>query len=128
MKLSTGKIVLGAALAMSLGTFTFPAGASLPPMAQTKSVEKKNVPIQIAELGQKIDEKADEVKAEARGAKDAVVAEHRRHEANEYRHRTIGGKIDSKVGEVKNEAKGAANAVDRAHDQHEALEHAEGRD
>jgi len=129
MKLSTSKIVLGATLALSVGAFTYPASASIP-TAQSRASVRKNVGIQIAQvpLSQKVDEKADEVKSEAKGAKNAVVAEHRRHEANESRHHTIGGKIDSKVGEVKNEAKGAANAVDRAHDQHEALEHSEGRD
>jgi len=127
MKISTGKIVLGATLAISLSTFSFPVSASIPPTAQTKSVERKNAPIQLAELGQKIDEKADEVKAEATGAKNAVVAAHRQHERNERLHHTIGGKIDSKVGEVKNETTGAANAIDSAHEHHEALEHAEGR-
>ena len=128
MKLSTSKIVLGATLALSVGAFTCSASASIP-TAQSRADVRKNVGIQIAQvpLGQKVDEKADEVKAEAKGAKDAVVAEHRRHEANEALPHTVGGKIDSKVGEVKNEATGAANAVDRAHDQHEALEHSEGR-
>jgi len=130
MKLSTGKIVLGATLAISVGAFTFPAGASIPPIAQNKSVAGKNVGIQLAQvpIERKVDEKADEVKSGAVGAKNAVVAVHRRHERNEYRHHTVGSKIDSKVSEVKNEAKGAGRAVERAHDNHEALEHAEGRD
>ena len=127
MKLSTGKVVLGATLAISLSAFTFPTSASIPPTAQTKSVERKNAPIQLAELGQKIDEKADEVKSEARGAKNAVVAAHRRHEAGESRHHTVGGKIDSKAGEMRDETTGAANAVEGAHARHEALEHSEGR-
>jgi hypothetical protein len=62
------------------------------------------------------------------GAKNAVVAAHRKHERNERLHHTVGGKIDAKVGEVKNETTGAANAIDRAHENHEALEHSEGRD
>jgi hypothetical protein len=128
MKLLTGKIVLGATLAISLGAFTLPAGASVPPMAQHESVNRQIVGVQIAEAGRVIDEKADEVKAEATGAAHAVRAVHRRHERNEYRHRTIGSKLDSKVDEVKNETTGAGRAIERAHDRHEALEHAEGRD
>jgi len=128
MKLSTGKIVLGATLAISVGAFTFPATASIPPTAQNKSVAKKTVGIQLAQVGRHVDEKVDEVNNGARGAKNAVVAVHRRHERNEWRHRTIGGKLDSKVSEVKNEARGAGHAIERAHNQHEALERSEGRD
>jgi hypothetical protein len=127
MKLSTSKIVLGAALALSVGAFTFPASASIP--TQSRANVPKNVGIQLAQvpLSQKVDEKADEVKSEATGAKNAVVSAHRRHERNERLHHTVGGKIDAKVGEVKNETTGAANAIDRAHANHEALENSEGR-
>jgi hypothetical protein len=129
MKLLTGKIVLGATLAISLGAFTFPAGASVPPpIRPAKYVDKKVVGIQVAQIERDVDEKAYEVKSEARGAAHAVRAVHRRHERNEYRHHTIGSKLDSKVDEVKNETTGAGRAIERAHDQHEALEHAEGRD
>ena len=128
MRILTGKIVLGATLAISLGAFTLPAGASVPPMRPTKYVGRKIVGVQIAQVGHELDEKVDEVKSEATGAKSAVVAVHRRHERNEYRHHTIGSKLDSKISEVKNETKGAGHAIERAHDQHEALEHAEGRD
>jgi hypothetical protein len=124
MKLSTGKIVLGTALAISVGAFTFPAGASIPTTAQNKSVARKTVGVQLAQ----VDEKVDEMHDAAHGAKNAVVAAHRRHERNEYRHRTIGSKIDSKIGEVKSEAKGAGHAIERAHENHEAVERAEGRD
>ncbi len=130
MKLSTGKMVLGATLAISLSAFTFPAGASAPATTQNGTATRKDVGVQYAQVPveQKIDEKADEVKSEATGAKNAVVAVHRRHERNEYRHHTIGSKVDSKVSEAKNEAKGAAQAIERAHDQHEAQERSEGRD
>ena len=128
MKLLTGKIVLGATLAISLGAFTLPVGASVPPIGHRNTVSNQIVGVQIAEAGRVIDEKADEVKSEAKGAAHAVRAVHRRHERNEYRHRTIGSKLDSKVAEVKNETTGAGRAIERAHDQHEALEHAEGRD
>src|SRR5579864_8707292 len=116
MKLSTGKIVLGATLALSVGAFTYPASASIP-TAQSRANITKKVGIQLAQetVGQKVDEKADEVKSEATGAKNAVVSAHRRHERNERLHHTVGGKIDAKVGEVKNETTGAANAIDRAH-------------
>src|SRR6202171_6835197 len=99
MKLSTSKIVLGAALALSVGAFTFPASASIP-TAQARANARKNVGIQLAQvpLGQKVDEKADEVKSEAVGAKNEVVAAHRRHERNERRHHTVGGKLARKVG------------------------------
>ena len=133
MKLSTGKIVgkivLGATLAISLGAFTFPAGASVPPNAQSKSAPAKIVGVQYAQVSveQKVDEKADEIKSEAVGAKNAVVAVHRKHEANEARPHTMTGKVDSKIAEGKNEVTGAANAIDKAHDQHEAQERAEGR-
>jgi hypothetical protein len=129
MKLSTSKIVIGATLAVSLGAFTLPAGASLP-NTQSKSAPSTIVGVQYAQVTveQKVDEKADEAKSEAVGAKDAVVAEHRKHEANEARPHTMTGKVDSKIDEGKNEVTGAANAVDRAHDAHEAQEHAEGRD
>ena len=129
MKLSTSKIVLGATLALSVGAFTYSASASIP-TTQGRANVNRNVGIQLAQatVGQKVDEKADEVKSEAVGAKNAVVAAHRKHERNERLHHTVGGKIDAKVGEVKNETTGAANAIDRAHENHEALEHAEGRD
>jgi hypothetical protein len=97
-------------------------------MANRDSVNKQIVGVQIAEAGRVIDEKADEVKSEAKGAAHAVRSVHRQHERNEYRHRTIGSKLDSKVDEVKNEASGAGHAIERAHNQHEALEHSEGRD
>ena len=128
MKLSTGKIVLGTALAISLGIFTLPAGASVPAMGQSKSVSRQIAGVQIAQVQRDVDEKADEVKSEAVGAAHAVRAVHRRHERNEYRHHTISSKLDSKVDEVKNETTGAGHAIERAHDQHEALEHSEGRD
>ena len=129
MKLSTSKIVLGATLALSVGAFTYSASASIP-TTQSRANVNRNVGIQLAQetVGQKVDEKADEVKSEAVGAKNAVVAAHRKHERNERLHHTVGGKIDAKVGEVKNETTGAANAIDRAHENHEALEHAQGRD
>ena len=128
MKLSTGKIVLGAALAVSLGAFTLPAGASLP-TAQSKSAPSTIVGVQYAQVTveQKADEKADEVKNEATGATDAVEAEHRKHEADEARPHTMKGKVESKMNEGKNEVTGAANAVENAHDAHEAQENAEGR-
>jgi hypothetical protein len=130
MKLSAGKIVLGATLAVSLGAFTFPAGASIPSTTQQRTAAaKKGVGIQLAQVTveQKADEKADEVKNEATGAKDAVVAAHREHEADEALPHTMTGKAESKVNEGKNEVTGAANAVESAHDQHEAQENAEGR-
>ena len=128
MKISASKIVLGATLALSVGAFTCSASASIP-SAQSRSNVSKNVGIQLAQvpLSQKVDEKADEVKSETVGAKNAVVAAHRRHERNERLHHTVGGKIDAKVGEAKNETIGAANAIDRAHANHEALENSEGR-
>lgn len=128
MKLFTGKIVLGTVLAISLGTFTLPVSASVPPVGRGESANREIVGVQIAQLQRDVDEKADEVKAEAVGATNAVKAVHRRHERNEYRHHTIGSKLDSKVDEVKNETTGAGHAIERAHDQHEALEHSEGRD
>lgn len=129
MKLLTGKIVLGATLAISLGAFTFPAGASVPPpIRPAKYASKRVVGVQVAQIERNVDEKADEVKSEARGAAHAVRAAHRRHERNEYRHHTIAGKVDSKVDEVNNEAVGSTHAVERAHNRHEALEHSEGRD
>lgn len=128
MKTITGKIFVGAALAVSLGTFTIPAGASVPPPRPDKYVSKQAGGIQIAQLARDVDEKADEVKDGATGAVNAVDAAHRRHERNEYRHHTIVGKVDSKIDEAHNEAVGATNAIHRAHERHEAVEHAEGRD
>ena len=128
MKLSTSKIVIGATLAVSLGAFTLPAGASLP-NTQSKSAPSTIVGVQYAQVTveQKADEKADEMKNEAVGAKDAVEAEHRKHEANEALPHTMKGKAESKMNEGKNEVTGAANAVENAHDAHEAQENAEGR-
>ena len=128
MKILTGKIVVGAALAISLGAFTIPAGASVPPLVHTNTVIKPVPGIQIAQVARDVVEKADEMRNGTVGAVNAVDAAHRRHERNEYRHHTIGSKLDSKVDEVKNETKGAGHAIERAHDQHEAVEHAEGRD
>ena len=128
MKTTTGKILVGAALAVSLGTFTIPAGASVPPPQPDKYVSKKAGGIQIAQLARDVDEKADEIKDGATGAVNALDAAHRRHERNEYRHHTIHGKVDSKINEVNNEAVGATDAMQRAHERHEATERAEGRD
>ena len=128
MKTITGKIFVGAALAVSLGTFTIPARASVPPPRPDKYASKKAGGIQIAQLARDVDEKADEVKDGAKGAVDAVDAAHRQHERNEYRHHTIAGKVDSKIDEGRNEAVGATDAMQRAHERHEATERAEGRD
>lgn len=127
MKLSTGKIVLRAALAISLGGFGLPAFASVPPTS-TKTISNHYVGWQLAQVGREADEKADEVESGTRGAVNAVDAAHRRHERNEYRHRTIGSKLDSKVEEGKEEVKGASRAIERSHERHEAVEHSEGRD
>ncbi len=128
MKLLTGRIVLGAALAISLGGFTLPASASVPPLKPFKTVSTKARGIQIAQVTRDVDEKANEVNNATTGAVNSAEAVHRRHERNEYWHRTIGSKVDSKVSEAKNEARAAGHAVERAHHQHEAVEHAEGRD
>ena len=129
MKLLTGKIVLGATLAISLGGFIQPACASVPPIkTSTSTVDRTVVGTQIAEAGRVLDEKTNEVSDATNGAVNSVRAVHRRHERNEYRHHTIGSKLDSKVSEVKNETRGAGNAIERAHQRHEAVEHAEGRD
>ena len=128
MKKINGKILVGAALAISLGAFTIPAGASVPPLTPAKYVSKKVVGIQIAQVERDVDEKADEVRNGATGAVDAVDAAHRQHERDEARPHTIRGKVDSKIDEVNNEAVGAGHAVERAHEQHEAVEHSEGRD
>ena len=128
MKTTTGKIFVGAALAISLGSFTIPAGASLPPIGHNNSVSKPLAGVQIAQLARDVDEKADEVKDGATGAVNAVDAAHRRHERNEYRHHTVAGKVDSKIDEGRNEAVGATDAMQAAHERHEATERAEGRD
>jgi hypothetical protein len=130
MKLSTGKIVLATALAISLGGFSLPAFASVPPVSRTsnKTVSNHYVGWQVAQAGRELDEKTDEMQNGAEGAKNAVEAAHRRHERNEYRHRTIGSKLDSKIEEGKEEVKGAGHAMERAHEQHEAVEHSEGRE
>ena len=128
MKTLTGKIVVGAALAISLSALTIPARASVPPMAHGDTVIRPVAGIQIAQVARDIDQKTDEVRDGTQGAVNAVDAAHRQHERNEYRHRTIGSKLDSKVNEVKSEAKGAGHAVERAHERHEAVEHSEGRD
>ena len=130
MKLLTGRIVLGATLAISLGGFIQPACASVPPIknVSTSTVDRTVVGIQLAQVGRDLDEKTNEVSDATNGAANSVRAVHRRHERNEYRHHTIGSKLDSKVSEVKNEARGAGNAIERAHQRHEALERAEGRD
>jgi hypothetical protein len=128
MKKFNGKIVIGAALALSLGGLTIPAIASVPPLQPTKYVSKKVGGIQIAQVERDVDEKADEIHNGATGAANAVDAAHRRHERNEYRHHTVEGKIDSKVDEVGAETRGAGHAIERAHRQHEAVERSEGRD
>ena len=128
MKTISGKIVVGAALAISLGAFTIPAGASLPPIGHSDSVSKPLAGVQIAQLARDVDEKADEVKDGAKGAVNAVDAAHRQHEADEARPHTVAGKVDSKIDEGRNEAVGATDAMQRAHERHEATERAEGRD
>ena len=59
MKILTGKIVVGAALAISLGAFTIPAGASVPPLIHTNTVIKPVPGIQIAQVARDVDEKAE---------------------------------------------------------------------
>ena len=80
MKKFNSKIVVGAALALSLGGFTIPASASVPPPQSTKYVARKVGGIQLAQLARDVDEKADEVHNGATGAVNAVDAAHRRHE------------------------------------------------
>lgn len=128
MKISSGKIVVGAALAISLGGFTIPAGASVPPTGYGDTVIRPVAGIQIAQVARDIDGKTDEARDGATGAVDAVDAAHRQHERNEYRHHTVAGKVDSKINEMHNEAVGATDAMHRAHERHEAVEHSEGRD
>jgi hypothetical protein len=128
MKKFNGKIFVGAALALSLGGFTIPASASVPPPQSAKYVGKNVGGIQLAQVARDIDEKTDEIHNGATGAVNAVDAAHRRHERNEYRHHTVEGKVDSKVNEVGAETRGAGRAVERAHRQHEAVERSEGRD
>jgi len=128
MKKFNGKILIGAALALSLGGFSIPASASVPPPQSAKYVGKKVGGVQLAQVARDIDEKADEIHNGATGAVNAVDAAHRRHERNEYRHHTIEGKVDSKVDEAGAEARGAGRAIERAHRQHEAVERSEGRD
>ena len=128
MKKFNGKILIGAALALSLGGLTIPASASVPPVQATRYSGKKAVGIQLAQVARDVDEKADEIHNGATGAVNAVDAAHRRHERNEYRHHTVEGKIDSKVDEVGAETRGAGHAIERAHRQHEAVERSEGRD
>jgi hypothetical protein len=128
MKKINGKTLIGAALALSLGGFTIPASASVPPVRPTKYIGNKVSGIQIAQVERDVDEKADEIHNGATGAANAVEAAHRRHERNEYRHHTVEGKIDSKVDEVGAETRGAGHAIERAHRQHEAVERSEGRD
>ena len=53
MKTLTGKIVVGAALAISLGAFT-PAGASVPPLVRGDAVIKPVAGIQIAQVARDI--------------------------------------------------------------------------
>ena len=128
MKILNGKIVVGTALAISLGAFTIPAGASVPPMNHGNTVIRPVAGFQVAQVARDIDQKTDEVRDGTEGAVNAVDAAHRRHEATEYRNRTIGSKIDSKAHELKSEVKGAGHAVERAHERHEATEQSEGRD
>jgi hypothetical protein len=128
MKKFNGKIFVGAALALSLGAFTIPASASVPPSQSAKYVSNKVGGIQLAQVARDVDEKTDEIHNGATGAVNAVDAAHRRHERNEYRHHTIEGKVDSKVDEAGAEARGAGRAIERAHRQHEAVERSEGRD
>ena len=104
MKILTGKIVVGATLAISLSDFPIPAGASVPPLIHTSTVIKPVPSIQIAQVARDVDQKADEVRDSATGAVDAVDAAHRRHERNEYRRGPIAGKVDSKIDEAHNEA------------------------
>ena len=128
MKISNGKMIVGAALAISVGAFTIPARASLPPMGPGDTVIRPVAGIQIAQVARDIDQKTDEVRDGTEGAVNAVDAAHRRHEASEYRHRTIGSNINSKVHEVKSGARGVGHAIERAHERHEAVEQSEGRD
>ena len=100
MKIITGKIIGGAALAISLGVFTIPAGASVAPLIHTNTIIKPVPGIQIAQVARDVDQKTDEMRDGATGAVDAVDAAHRQHERNEYRHHTIAGKVDSKIDEA----------------------------
>ena len=130
MTLKIGKLFIGAALALSLGGFALPVGASIaPPQAPSNpGFIGKEAPlgIQYADetdhLTYKAESKANEAGDEVRAAKDAVKARHRAHEAGEVYHEDMGDKAESKMDEIKDSARDAKNAVKAEHRAHEAAE------
>jgi hypothetical protein len=131
----SGRMFVGATLALSLGAFAFPVCAATG-TSSTSPRADRSVSMQLAqaeteehhELTDKAVGKANEVKSEVKGAAHAVRKAHRHHEATEGTHHTIGSKLDAKVDETKAEVKGAASAVKAEHEKHEAAEGVEPRD
>lgn len=138
MNLISGKMFVGATLALSLSAIAFPVCAA----SSTSSVSPKAdraISMQLAQeehhdlnetehhemLDKATDKaagKAHEANAEVTGAAHAVRKAHRHHEATEGMHHTMSSKVDAKIDEAHDEVKGAADSVKATHDAHEAAE------
>jgi hypothetical protein len=132
MTLKIGKLFIGASLALSLGGFAMPVGASIAPSSapSTPNTIGIEAPILVQyaeeeehhELKYKAERKADEVEDEARAANSAVKMRHRAHEAAEPYHDGVVDKTESKMDEMKDSARDAKDAVKAEHRAHEAAE------
>jgi len=146
MNLKRGKVLVGAVVAISMGSFAVPfcanatafTGTTAPRIPYIQIAEEEHIELKektenkVNELGEKTEDKAHELKSDAVAVPNAVHAEHEEHEAREsaseasepgeehggVRH-TAKEKAERHVDEMGHEVKGAANAVESEHEAHE---------
>jgi len=140
MHLKLGKVLVGAVVAASVGSFAIPFCPNAAASTGTAAPRQSSPYVQYAdeehhELKEKTENKVDELKGDAAAVPNAVEAEHEEHEAREandsdatdndaeehhggLRHRAK-EKAERHVDEMGNDVKAGANAVESEHGAHE---------
>ena len=141
MDLKRGKVLVGAVVAISMGSFAVPfcanatafTGTTAPRTPYIQIAEEEHIELKektenkVNEIGERTEDKAHELKSDAVAVPNAVHAEHEEHEAAEasmgeehggVRHE-VKEKAERHVDEMGHEIKGAANAVESEHEAHE---------
>jgi hypothetical protein len=132
MDLKLGKVLVGAVVAASVGSFAIPFCPNATASTGIAAPRQLSSYVQLAdeehhELKEKTENKVDELKGDAAAVPNAVEAEHEEHEANEateneehgsLRHRAK-EKAERHVDEMGSDVKAGANAVESEHEAHE---------
>src|SRR5882672_255256 len=146
MNLKRGKVLVGAVVAISMGSFAVPfcanatafTGTTAPRTPYIQIAEEEHIELKektekkANEIGERTEDKAHELKSDAVAVPNAVHEEHEAHEAREAtteasepgeEHRGIRHEVKQKtephVDQIGHEVKGAANAVESQHEAHE---------